>query len=164
MVVAVVMAVVVVVAVVVSMVVAEAPVVHVSHVARMMGMVKVSQATPAREEPGPAPPDSASPCSRGREVPLHILVLRFVVQAGDQKPQQQHQGRQGACNQAGEGRAPQEAQHLGAGGAQLSEAPCCFLSHRGPCTAFSPHRHWTLLSQLPLAGEQPGNVGAACLD
>lgn len=48
---------------VVEMVVVEARMVHVSRVARMMGMVQASQVGPAREEPGLSPPNSVSPHS-----------------------------------------------------------------------------------------------------
>lgn len=70
------------VAVVVQVVVLEACLVHVRHMARKMGMVKVSQVAPAPEEPRLDPPDSVSPYSW--MVSLHVIVPLSTVQAGDQ--------------------------------------------------------------------------------
>lgn len=71
-----------VVAVVVQVVVLEACMVHVRHMARKMGMVKVSQVAPAPEEPRLDPPDSVSPYSW--MVSLHVIVPLSTVQAGGQ--------------------------------------------------------------------------------
>lgn len=71
-----------VVAVVVQVVVLEACMVHVRHMARKMGMVKVSHVAPAPEEPRLDPPDSVSPYSW--MVSLHVIVPLSTVQAGGQ--------------------------------------------------------------------------------
>lgn len=71
-----------VVVVVVQVVVLEACMVHVRHMARKMGMVKVSQVAPAPEEPRLDPPDSVSPYSW--MVSLHVIVPLSTVQAGGQ--------------------------------------------------------------------------------
>lgn len=96
-----------VVVVVVEVVVLETRMVHVRHMARMMGMVKVSQVAPAWEEPRPDPSDSVSPYSR--TIPLHIKVLLSSMQAGGQQQQQQKKSYSSACDQAHQSRAPQEA-------------------------------------------------------
>lgn len=66
----------------VQVVVLEACMVHVRHMARKMGMVKVSQVAPAPEEPRLDPPDSVSPYSW--MVSLHVIVPLSTVQAGGQ--------------------------------------------------------------------------------
>lgn len=71
-----------VVVVLVQVVVLEACMVHVRHMARKMGMVKVSQVAPAPEEPRLDPPDSVSPYSW--MVSLHVIVPLSTVQAGGQ--------------------------------------------------------------------------------
>lgn len=96
-----------VVVVVVEVVVLETRMVHVRHMARMMGTVKVSQVAPAWEEPRPDPSDSVSPYSR--TIPLHIKVLLSTMQAGGQQQQQQKKSYSSACDQAHQSRAPQEA-------------------------------------------------------
>lgn len=96
-----------VVAVLVQVVVLEAHVVHVRHMARMMGTVKVSQAAPAWEKPRPDPPDSVSP--HHWTIPLHVIVLLSTMQAGGQQQQQKKKSHSSACDQAHESRAPQEA-------------------------------------------------------
>lgn len=85
-----------VVAVVVEMVVLEPRMVHVRHMARMMGTVKASQVAPAWEEPRLDPPDSVSPYSR--TIPLHIIVLLSAMQAGGQQQQQQKKSYSTACD------------------------------------------------------------------
>lgn len=70
------------VAVVVQVVVLEACMVHVRHMARKMGMVKVSQVAPAPEKPRLDPPDSVSPYNW--MVSLHVIVPLSTVQAGGQ--------------------------------------------------------------------------------
>lgn len=91
----------------VEVVVVEAHMVRVRHVARMAETVRVSRVAVAREEPRLGPPDLVSP--RSRAVPLHIMVLLSMVQAGGQQQHQQQKSHSYACDQARKGRAPQEA-------------------------------------------------------
>lgn len=123
-------------AVVVQMLVVQSRVVHVRHMAgmvRVVGVVKMSQAAPAWEEPRPGVPNSLSPY--GRTVHLQIMVLLSTVQAGGQHHHQQQNGQSSACDQARKGRAPQEPEHLGAGESLLLGGSCCFLPSSGLCSA-----------------------------
>lgn len=122
-------------AVLVEVLVVQSCVARVRHMARMVGMMEVPQAGPAREEPRLGPPNPFSPYSR--TVPLHVVVLLSAVQAGDQQQQQQQNGHSSACDQAHESRAAQEAQHLGAGWAPLLSGSCCFLPCGGLCSALT---------------------------